>query len=189
MSDEYAEFRDDNQPQNVMDEVKAGVKLLVQLDHAVAAAEAALTAAKARRNKVKYDDLPTLMLKLGSLAAFDIELDDGQIYHVKREEKVHAKLSEGNAAYVFDWMRKNGYEHHICNDLVVPFTKGQQEELHKLEAYLKEFNGGKLQYSCSDSIHSSTYTAFCSRLKKAGAAIEDKLFGIHVQNQVSVDLK
>lgn len=184
--DEYAEFRDATPPQNVMDQVKAGVKTLLSYEAEVTQCEAELNAAKARRNKQKYEDLPLLMQQLGGLKEFDMELDDGSVYTVKREEKTHAKLSEGNAAYVFQWMKDNGFEHHISNDIVVPFTKGQQEDLKKLEEYLSGFNDGKgVPHSCVDSIHSSTYTAFCDRLKKSGAAIEDKLFGIHVQNQVT----
>lgn len=185
--DEYAEFRDAAPPQNVMDEVKAGVKLLLSYEADVARAELELTMAKERRNRQKYEDLPLTMKKLGSLAEFVMEMDDGSLYTVTREEKVSAKLSEGNGPLVFKWMKEHGYAHHISNDLVVPFTKGQEAELHKLEEYLKKFNDGKVQYSTEDSIHSSTYTAFCTRLKKEkGEAVDDKMFGIHVVNQVSV---
>lgn len=185
--DEYAEFRDATPPQNVMDEVKAGVRLLMSYEEEVKYVEQTLTMAKERRNRQKYEDLPLLMKKLGGLAEFSMELDDGTRVHVTREEKISAKLSEGNGPLVMKWMKENGYAHHISNDLVVPFTKGQEAELHKLEEYLKKFNDGKVQYSTEDSIHSSTYTAFCTRLKKEkGEAIDDKMFGIHVVNQVSV---
>ena len=188
--DEYAEFRDATPATNVMVEVKRGVQLLVDLDALVDAAEEELKLLKAKRNKQKYDDLPLLMQQLGNLAEFWMELDNGQRVKVKREEKVSAKLSEGNSSYVLQWMKDNGYSHHISSDLVVPFTKGQTEELHKLEEYLKQYNDGKVQYSCEDTIHSSTYTAFCSRLKKEkGVAIDDKLFGIHVIKQVNVTTK
>lgn len=185
--DEYAEFRDVTPPQNVMDEVKAGVRLLMSYEEQVKCAEQTLTMAKELRNRQKYEDLPLLMKKLGGLAEFSMELDDGSRVLVTREEKISAKLSEGNGPLVFKWMKDHGYEHHISNDLVVPFTKGQSEELHKLEEYLQKYNGGKVQYSTDDTIHSSTYTAFCTRLKKEkGEAVDDKMFGIHVVNQVSV---
>lgn len=187
--DEYADFRDAAPPANVMDEVRAGVWLMIQQQAAVDAAEAALTALKARLNKTKYEELPTMMQKLGGLVELDLEMPNGKVFHIKREEKVSAKLSEGNAEKVFEWMKDHEFSHHINNNLVIPFTKGQEAELAKMEEYIKKYPD-KAQYTCLSTIHPSTYTAFCNRLVKTHAGKYDpKVFGIHIVKQVTAEPK
>ena len=187
-TDEYAEFRDASPPQNVMEEVHAGVRLLWKLDREVEQAEAELEKAKKRRNQQKFADLPALMKKLGKLAAFDMEMPDGTVVHVKREEKLSAKLSEGNRTYVFDWMRQHEYSHHISNDVTIPFTAGQEKELEALTNYLKQFPG-HVKFATESVIHSSTYTAFCNRVKDKLTPDQQKLFGIHIVDAVDVKVK
>jgi hypothetical protein len=188
MSDEYSEFRDEKPPQNIMDEVRAGVALLVQYDAEVVQKELELSEAKAKRNKLKFGDLPLLTKKLGGLMKFDLELEDGTVVGVKRETKTSAKLSEGDPKEVFKWMVANGHAHHISNDLVIPFTKGQEADMAAVESYLKAYEK-PVNVSRESNIHPSTYTAFCDRLKKSGAAIDDKVFGIHIVDRVEVDIK
>lgn len=189
--DEYADFRPAAPAQNVLDEVRDGVWLMLQRQAAVDEAEAKLKLAKASLNKVKYEDLPTLMQKLGELTELDLKMPNGQVYHIKREEKVHAKLSEGQADKVFAWLKEHNYSHFISNNVVIPFTKGQEAELKKLEQYLDALpENDKVQYKCLESIHPSTYTALCTRLKKQlGEAVDDKVFGIHVLKQVTAEAR
>lgn len=184
-TDEYADFRPTAPPQNVMDEVRAGVILQRQLESAVDEAAAKLLEAKKRLNQVKFHDMPALMRKLGKLAKFDMELPDGKIVEVKREEKLAAKLSEGNRTYVVDWMKANGYAHHISSDVTIPFTTGQEKELALLVKHLEAFPG-HVQFNTEESIHSSTYTSFCNRVKDKLLPEQHPLFGIHIVDQVEI---
>lgn len=185
-TDPYEQYREQATPQNIMDEVHQGVRVMLQYEKDVEAAELELKLRNAKLFKMKHEELPVLMQKLGKLTEFDMEMPDGSTYHVKREEKVSAKLSEGDAKKVFEWMTENEYDHHISNDIVIPFTKGQQDDMEKVEAHLKLLPNA--QFSRHQNIHPSTYTAFCKRLKEQGVAVDEKVFGIHVVKQVTAKL-
>jgi len=172
-----------------MDDTLASIittaKMMHELDRKIQAYKDAEKLLQARRNELAFKDLPALYAKAGNLTEVMIELDDGRKINVVLKPRVHAKLSAADKEAVFDWMKDNDYEHHISNDVIVPFTKGQEEELKEFEKFLstapKEVN-----YAIDKSVHSSTYTAFCKRIVDEGYMIDDDTFGIFRQEEVEL---
>jgi len=131
--------------------------------------------------------VPEIMARGGAmLREIAVEVEEGvKVTVILEENHVSARLSEGKRQDVFKWIKENGYEHLISSDVVVPFTKGQEDLKAQFQTFLETC---KLPITPGEreEIHSSTYTSLCKKLVDAKAPIDHKIFGIHVQSRVNL---
>lgn len=131
--------------------------------------------------------VPEIMARGGAMMReISCELEDGtKVTVILDENHVSAKLSNGNRDKVFQYMKENGEDHLASNNVIVPFTKGQEQELEQFMEFLKTcklpITPGQKQ-----DIHPSTYSAMCKKLVEAKAPIKYEDFGIHVQSRVTL---
>lgn len=172
---------------NILTELKAAVILLYRAQKRTEKLEERLKEASKIEEQLRTHDVPEIMQRGGAmLKEITIEVEEGvNVTVILDENHVSARLSEGKKDEVFKYLRENGEDHLVSNNVVVPFTKGQQEQLDKfmefLKTYPEEISPGQKQ-----DIHPSTYTALCKKLVDNNAPIDHKIFGIHVQTRVNL---
>jgi hypothetical protein len=170
---------------DTLQEIILNAKLMYDINKKIQANNDANTLLQAQYRKIAQKELPRLFEQAGNLEDFTVEMDDGAKVLLVLSPNIHARLSEGSKDEVFAWMTENGYAHHIGNDVTVPFTKGQEQELEQFVDYLDN-SPIPVQYGVERAVHSSTYTSFCKELVKDGWVIDDKVFGIHRAEEVTL---
>lgn len=170
---------------DAIEQITLGVKLMREYDKKISAYEQNIKLLRAARLKISAKELPALYEKLGGLTELKVELEDGEEYLVSKKMVIHAALSKGHKSEVFGWMRDNEYDHHIQSDVVVPFTKGQEEALAKFVDYLEKAPD-HVDYNVDDAVHSSTYTSFVKGIVSEGYHIDDDMFGVHRFEEVEI---
>lgn len=172
---------------NILTELQVAVQLLYRAQTRVEKLDERLKEAKRVDDEYRTKIVPEIMARGGAmLREITIELEDGTKRTVILDENhVSARLSDGKRDEVFKYMKENGEDHLASNNVVVPFTKGQENELAAFMEFLKTC---KLPITPAQKqdIHPSTYTALCKKLVDAKAPIDHKVFGIHVQSRVTL---
>lgn len=188
MSEDEWDYGDDApKPENILAELTAAVKLLYRAQIRTEKLEQRLSEAKKNEDELRTKTVPEIMARGGAmLREITVEVEEGvKLTVILDENHVSARLSEGKKDEVFRWMRENGYEHLVSSNVVVPFSKGQEQ----LKAQFTEFLATcdlPITPGEREEIHSSTYTALCKKLVDAHAPIDHKIFGIHVQSRVNL---
>jgi hypothetical protein len=180
---DYGEDAPKLEPATVL-ELTAAVKLLYRAQTRREKLEQKVTEAKKIEQELRTKEVPEVMSRGGAgLTEFTVEEEEGITYTVVLDRNhVSAKLSDGKRDEVFKYMKENGEDHLASNNVVVPFTKGQEQNLAAFMEFLKTcplpITPGQKQ-----DIHPSTYTAMCKKLVANNAPIDHKVFGIHVESR------
>lgn len=186
--DEYADERTKKPAENILQELEAMTHLFREQEAEVAAKEEELKEAVAKRNKTRFTDFPELMKRAGNLTEWKIELPNGKEAVVTRKKEPGGALSKGNREFVLKFMMDNGYAHLISSDIVMSFTAGQKEEY---DAAIAKLQSADMNFAEERTVQSSRYSAWCARMVDSSKITPDQfgLFGIHVVEQVKLDVK
>ena len=155
------------------------LKTVAELARAIAAKEAQvadldrqLKDAKKELLKLTDEDLPASMAEMG-LASFT--LDDGSQIDVK--PTYGASILVDNRPKAYEWLRDNGYDDIIKNNVSVSFGRGEDDLANAFKA-VAEKEGYVPQQDTS--IHAGTLKAFVRERIEAGDEFPMELFGAYV---------
>ncbi len=187
--EEYWDYSEDapKPDDNILKELEAAVIMLWRAQQRTAALDAKVAEAAKIEEHLRTKELPDIMKRGGGmLREITVEVEPGhKVTVILDENHVSAKLSEGKKDAVFKYLREAGYEHLVSSNVVVPFTKGQEELREQFKDFLATCEL-PITPGEQEEIHSSTYTALCKKLVDANAPIDHKIFGIHVQSRVKL---
>lgn len=158
----------------------------VELDRQVRELEEQLAERKKELNQVKQADLPEAMAEAG-LSSFTT--NSGRKIEIK--EKVEAgipsrtaiekakgerkrELAERKRA-ALDWLRANGRDSIIKNQLTVDVGKGQDNAVSRVEELLQEIG---MQYQRDEAVHPQTLQKLIRELREEGEDVPEETFGV-----------
>jgi len=130
--------------------------------------------------KTSMEDIPSLMDEIG-MSSF--KLDSGESVEVV--SKITANISKKNQAEAFQWLRDNGHDSLIKNDVTVNFGKGEEKKATK---FVTDLEKKKFTYKQKVSVHAQTLGAFVREQMEEGNDIPMDLFGVFTIRQTKITL-
>ena len=134
--------------------------------------EETLKEAKKKLLKLTDEDMPAVMQEVGMNK---FELDDGSTVEVK--PTYGASILVDNRPQAYEWLRENGYDDIIKNNVICSFGRGEDDKASAFKAF-----AAKEGYVANQKteIHSQTLRAFVKERVEAGDAFPMELFGAWV---------
>ena len=131
---------------------------------------------KEQEFKLENESIPTLLDEIGMKA---VTLSSGSKVEIKENYKAH----EENKVEAHGWLRKNGFDDIIKNNIICSFGRGQEEVATNLLNKLTEAGENPIQKS---DIHWQTLRAFVKEQIEKGSDIPQDKFGVYVTNTVKI---
>ena len=128
--------------------------------------------------KLENESIPTLLDEIGMKA---VTLSSGS--KVEIQEIYKAYISEANKPEAFAWLRDNGFDDIIKNDIVCSFGRGEEDNASELYQRLRTEGQAPIQKS---GVHASTLKAFVKEQILKGADLPQDKFGVYVTNKVKI---
>lgn len=161
--------------------LSALVDEMVAAERRVAEAEEKLKEEQNRLKTLRDHDIPGLMERAGIAEGSKIVTASG--YEVTLQSNVQAGIAKADQDAAFKWLEDNGHGGLIKRAVTVGFGKGQDEDVERLHALLKE---GDFENVKDDaSVHYQTLRAFCKERIEAeeqpdfdGTPLPRALFGV-----------
>jgi len=156
------------------------VRSLRLVENDIVAAEAHLKTLKQEKHKLSVENIPALMDEMG------VERLDVDGMTVERRMIVAASIPAANKDRAFDWLRDNGLDDIIKNDITVSFGKGEDNVAGDVVGLLQErgFNP-----TTKTHVHPSTLKAFVKERVTDGKPIDLDLFGAFISNTAVIKRK
>ena len=128
--------------------------------------------------KLENESIPTLLDEIGMKA---VTLSSGSKVEIQEVYKAH--ISEANKPEAFMWLRDNGFDDIIKNDIVCSFGRGEEDNASELYQRLRTEGQAPIQKS---GVHASTLKAFVKEQILKGADLPQDKFGVYVTNKVKI---
>ena len=128
-----------------------------------------LKKAKKKLLKMTDEDLPALLQEVG---INKFELDDGSTVEVK--QTYGASILVDNRPQAYEWLRENGYDDIIKNNVICTLGRGEDDKASAFQAF-----AAKEGYAANQKteIHPQTLRAFVKERVEAGEEFPMELFG------------
>lgn len=156
------------------------VKQVTQLDKKIDDWEGQIKILKDQRKRITHDRIPGLMDEMG------VEKIEVEGASVSCKPVVHASIPVPRKEEAFAWLRENGLDGIIKNDVVVTFGKGEDNIAGNLVGQLQEKG---FDPRTKTHIHASTLKAFVKERVTAGKHIDLDMFGAFVQTAAEIKRK
>ena len=144
----------------------------------VARIQAELNRAQERLKDISERQVPELMDQLG-LETFKTRT--GLVIEV--DETIRASIPKARSVEAFAWLRAHNHEALIKREVVIQFSKGEDE---KALALLEELNNKGLPAEDESSVHASTLSAWVREKLKKGEDVPVDLFGVFRQRRSKI---
>lgn len=156
------------------------VRQMRSLEDEIADAESHIKALKQQKHSLATEIIPNLMDEMG------IERLDVDGVSVVRKNIVHASIPAARRDEAFEWLRANGCDDIIKNDVICSFTKGQDNEAGHVIGMLREQGYMPEQKT---QVHPMTLKAFVRERLESGREIDLDLFGAYILNTAEIKRK
>ena len=156
------------------------VKQVTQLDKKIDDWEGQIKILKDQRKRITHDRIPGLMDEMG------VEKIEVEGASVSCKPVVHASIPVPRKEEAFAWLRENGLDGIIKNDVVVTFGKGEDNVAGNLVGQLQEKG---FDPRTKTHIHASTLKAFVKERVTAGKHIDLDMFGAFVSSAAEIKRK
>ena len=156
------------------------VRNLRTVENDIEEAETHLKALKQEKHKLSVENIPALMDEMG-VERLDV---DGSV--VERKMIVAASIPAANKEAAFDWLRSNGLDDIIKNDITVSFGKGEDNVAGDVVGLLQERG---FDPKTKTHVHPSTLKAFVKERVIEGKPIDLDLFGAFISNTAQIRRK
>ena len=156
------------------------VKQVTQLDKKIDDWEGQIKILKDQRKRITHDRIPGLMDEMG------VEKIEVEGASVSCKPVVHASTPVPRKEEAFAWLRENGLDGIIKNDVVVTFGKGEDNIAGNLVGQLQEKG---FDPKTKTHIHASTLKAFVKERVTAGKHIDLDMFGAFVSSAAEIKRK
>lgn len=156
------------------------VRSLRNVEQQIADTEQHLKTLKAEKHKLSVELIPSLMDEMG------VERIDVDGVTVSRKMMVHASIPVDRREDAFSWLREQGLDDIIKNDVIVSFGKGEDNIAGDVIGMLEERG---FEPSTKTHIHPSTLRAFVKERVETGKPIDLDMFGAFVANTAEIKRK
>lgn len=156
------------------------VRTLRKIEKDIEDAEAHTKALKAEKHRLSVENIPALMDEMG------VERLDVDGVTVERKMIVSASIPVDRKAEAFAWLRENGCDDIIKNDVTCSFGKGQDNSAKNVISILEDAG---FEPSTKTHVHPSTLKAFVKERVTDGKPIDLDLFGAFISNAAQIKRK
>lgn len=156
------------------------VRSLRNVEQQIDDTENHLKALKQQKHKLSVENIPALMDEMG------VDRIDVDGVTVTRKMMVHASIPVERKEEAFSWLRENGLDDIIKNDVSVSFGKGEDNMAGDVVGLLQERG---FDPQTKTHIHPSTLKAFVKERLENGKPIDLDMFGAFVANAAEIRRK
>jgi len=139
-----------------------------------------LKALKAEKHKLSVEQIPSLMDEMG------VERLDVDGLTVQRKMMVHASIPVARREEAYTWLREQGLDDIIKNDVICSFGKGQDNMAKDVVGIL---NDRGFEPNTKTHVHPSTLKAFIKERVTDGKPIDLDMFGAFIANAAEIRRK
>lgn len=141
-------------------------------------AEAFLKERKAALLKMTDEDLPAVLEEIGVQS---FTLDDGSKVEVK--PLYGASIPAARKEEAFDWLRENGFDDIIKNDVICSFGRGEDDKAVEFARAARERG---LSPEQKQGVHAQTLKAWVRERVESGDSFPMDLFGAFVGQRATI---
>jgi len=156
------------------------VRNLRNIEKEIEDAETHLKSLKAEKHRLSVENIPALMDEMG-VERLDV---DGVV--VERKMIVSASIPVDRKEEAFAWLRSNGLDDIIKNDVTCSFGKGEDNIAGDVVGLLQERG---FDPQTKTHVHPSTLKAFVKERVTDGKPIDLDLFGAFISNAAQIRRK
>jgi len=156
------------------------VRTLRNVEKQIEDAELHMKALKAEKHKLSVENIPSLMDEMG------VERLDVDGLTVERKMMVHASIPKDRKDEAFAWLRENGLDDIIKNDVTCSFGKGEDNMAGDVVGILQEKG---FDPKTKTHVHPSTLKAFVKERVTDGKPIDLDMFGAFIANAAQIRRK
>jgi len=135
---------------------------------------------KAEKHKLSVEQIPSLMDEMG------VERLDVDGLTVQRKMMVHASIPVARREEAYTWLREQGLDDIIKNDVICSFGKGQDNMAKDVVGIL---NDRGFEPNTKTHVHPSTLKAFIKERVTDGKPIDLDMFGAFIANAAEIRRK
>tara|TARA_S200002703_G_scaffold156974_1_gene163765 strand:- start:697 stop:1257 length:561 start_codon:yes stop_codon:yes gene_type:complete len=156
------------------------VRNLRRIEQEIEDADNHLKALKQEKHKLSVENIPALMDEMG------VERLDVDGVTVERKMIVSASIPAARKDEAFSWLRDNGLDDIIKNDVTCSFGKGEDNVAGDVVGLLQERG---FDPKTKTHVHPSTLKAFVKERITDGKPIDLDLFGAFISNAAQIRRK
>ena len=156
------------------------VRNLRNVEQQIEDAENHLKALKAEKHRLSVENIPQLMDEMG------VERLDVDGVTVERKMIVSASIPAARKDEAFSWLRDNGLDDIIKNDVTCSFGKGEDNIAGDVVGLLRERG---FDPKTKTHVHPSTLKAFVKERVTDGKPIDLDMFGAFISNAAQIRRK
>ena len=156
------------------------VRKLRAVEDNISDTEKHLKALKAEKQKLSVENIPALMDEMG------VERLDVDGVTVTRKMMVHASIPKDRKDEALGWLRSEGLDDIIKNDVTCSFGKGEDNIAGDVLGMLQERG---YDVSAKTYVHPMTLKAFVKERMESGKPIDLDMFGAFVANAAEIRRK
>ena len=156
------------------------VRDLRSIESSIEDAETRLKILKQAKHKLSVENIPALMDEMG------VERLDVDGMTVERRMIVAASIPAANKDQAFEWLRSNGLDDIIKNEVTCSFGKGEDNVAGDVIGILRDRGFDPMTKT---HVHPSTLKAFVKERITDGKPIDLDLFGAFISNTAVIKRK
>lgn len=166
-------------PQGKLESLGEHAKRAAFLQQYIDDKTAELEGASNELREILEKKMPDIMQEIG---ISDIKLITGEKLIMK--PYYSASISAENPKPAFDWLKENGHDSIIKNEVKAIFGKGSDNLVEKLMGELNKLMPDT--FNQKKSVHASTLKSFVKELVEAGTPPPAELFHLYIGNKVTI---
>jgi len=156
------------------------VRSLRNVEQQIEDAENHIKSLKQEKHRLSVENIPALMDEMG------VERLDVDGLTVERKMIVSASIPKDRKDEAFSWLRENGLDDIIKNDVTCSFGKGQDNSAKNVIAILQDAG---FDPATKTHVHPSTLKAFVKERVTDGKPIDLDMFGAFISNAAQLRRK
>jgi hypothetical protein len=156
------------------------VRSLRNVEQQIEDAENHIKSLKQEKHRLSVENIPALMDEMG------VERLDVDGLTVERKMIVSASIPKDRKDEALSWLRENGLDDIIKNDVTCSFGKGQDNSAKNVIAILQEAG---FDPATKTHVHPSTLKAFVKERITDGKPIDLDMFGAFISNAAQLRRK
>ena len=149
------------------------VRSLRNVEQQIEDAENHIKSLKQEKHRLSVENIPALMDEMG------VERIDVDGLTVERKMIISASIPKDRKDEAFSWLRENGLDDIIKNDVTCSFGKGQDNSAKNVIAILQDAG---FDPATKTHVHPSTLKAFVKERVTDGKPIDLDMFGAFISN-------
>tara|TARA_Y100000592_G_scaffold99807_1_gene177290 strand:+ start:818 stop:1375 length:558 start_codon:yes stop_codon:yes gene_type:complete len=156
------------------------VRSLRNVEQQIEDAENHIKSLKQEKHRLSVENIPALMDEMG------VERIDVDGLTVERKMIISASIPKDRKDEAFSWLRENGLDDIIKNDVTCSFGKGQDNSAKNVIAILQDAG---FDPATKTHVHPSTLKAFVKERVTDGKPIDLDMFGAFISNAAQLRRK